>query len=88
MESTHLVEVFRSLANKRRLEIVLLCKKPHTVTQISRKLKIPLTRTSEYLGTLQKNGLIEKSRNKDNTVSIISLININTKGEIKKVTNY
>lgn len=84
METTKLAEMFRMLSNKRRLEIVKLCQKPHTVTEVSKKLKIPLTRTSEYLGQLKRHDLISKTRNKDNSITIHSLVEINDKGEIKR----
>ena len=84
METTKLTEMFRMLSNKRRLEIIKFCQKPHTVTEISKKLKIPLTRTSEYLGQLRQNDLISKTRNNDNTVSILSLIEVNDRGEVKR----
>ena len=67
MEIDKLSEIFRLLSNKRRLRIIKLCEKPHKVTEISKKLKIPLTRTSEYLGQLQRQNLISKERNEDNS---------------------
>lgn len=83
METSELSEVFKVLSNERRLKIIRLCKTPHTVTEISKKLKIPLTRTSEYLSQLKRHNLISKERNNDNTITIISLIEINDKGEIR-----
>ncbi len=82
METSRLSEIFRLLSNERRLKIILLCKTPHTVTQISKKLKIPLTRTSEYLTQLKRYNLISKKRNSDNSVTITSLIEVNDKGEV------
>jgi predicted transcriptional regulator len=84
MEITKLSQIFKTLGNERRLKIIDLCQKPQIVTQISKKLKIPLTRTSEYLGDLQRLNLISKTRNEDNTVTIKSLIEINDNGEIKR----
>lgn len=84
MELDKLSEIFRALSNKRRLKIIQLCKKPYTVTEISKKLNIPLTRTSEYLGQLRRQNLISKKRNNDNSITIVSLIEINEKGEIRR----
>lgn len=85
METTKsLSKIFRTLANERRLKIIQLCQIPHTVTEISKKLKIPLTRTSEYLSNLEQFNLISKTRNLDNTVTILSLIEIDERGEIKR----
>jgi predicted transcriptional regulator len=84
MEIDKLSEIFRLLSNKRRLKIIRLCKSPHTVTEISKKLKIPLTRTSEYLGQLQRQNLISKERNGDNSITILSLIEFNGRGEVKR----
>jgi DNA-binding MarR family transcriptional regulator len=84
MEIDKLSEIFKLFSNKRRLKIIRLCRSPHTVTEISKKLKIPLTRTSEYLGQLQRQNLISKERNEDNSVTILSLIEFNGKGEVKR----
>jgi predicted transcriptional regulator len=84
METTKLVELFKTLGNKRRLEIIRLCREPHIVTEISKKLKIPLTRTSEYLGQLQRQGLVSKNRNSDNSITVVSLVEISDDGEIKR----
>lgn len=84
MESNQLAEMFRALSNKRRLAIVQLCQKPHTVTEISKKLRIPLTRTSEYISQLQRHNLVSKTRNKDNTITIRSLVEITKRGEVKR----
>ena len=86
METSELRGMFKALGNERRLKIIQLCQKPHTVTEISKKLKIPLTRTSEYLGQLQRYNLISKERNADNSVTIVSLIEINNEGEIRRKT--
>jgi len=83
METSELSEIFKVLSNERRLKIIKLCKTPHTVTEISKKLKIPLTRTSEYLSQLKRHNFISKKRNNDNTITITSLIEINDKGEIR-----
>jgi len=84
MEIAKLAEVFKTLGNERRLKIIQLCQKPHTVTEISKKLNIPLTRTSEYLGQLQRQNLISKQRNNDNTITVVSLIEISDNGEVKR----
>jgi DNA-binding transcriptional ArsR family regulator len=84
MEITKLSQIFKTLGNERRLKIIDLCQEPQNVTQISKKLKIPLTRTSEYLSDLQRLNLILKKRNEDNTVTITSLIEINDDGEIRR----
>lgn len=84
MEITKLAGLFKTLGNERRLKIIQLCQKPHTVTEISKKLKIPLTRTSEYLGQLQRQDLISKERNNDNTITVISLVEIGNNGEVKR----
>jgi predicted transcriptional regulator len=85
MESITWADRFRTLSNIRRLKILTLCKKEHKVSEISKKLKIPLTRTSEYLSNLQKNGLIKKTRNKDNSISIKSLFEVTKNGELKLI---
>lgn len=84
MDIPKIAEIFKALCNERRLQIIQLCKKPRTVTEISKKLMIPLTRTSEYLTQLKRQNLISKVRNNNNTVTVASLIEINGNGEVKR----
>ena len=82
-----LIEVahkFKILGHPNRLKILLLCsQKEKTITEISKFLKISLTRTSEHISNMERIGLVKKTRHKDNTVTVKSLVEINEKGEIK-----
>ena len=79
-----LKSIFSALSNEKRIKIIELCsKKEHTVTELSKKLKLNYSITVEYTSMLAKAHLVEKKRNKDRTVNVKSLIRINNEGEIK-----
>lgn len=89
MDETKIVklkELYGALSNVKRLKIILLCSKEGlTVTQLSKKLKLNYNITSEYVGILAKEGLVQRTRNPDKTVTVKSLIRISESGEIKRV---
>jgi len=81
-----LKNTFAVLNNINRIKIVLLCsEKEMNVTELSKKLKLNYSVTSEYVSMLEKVGLIRKIRNKNKTVNVKSLIKINENGEVKKI---
>ena len=79
--------IYGSLNNEKRIQIILLCsKKEFTVTELSKELKIGFVCTSQYIGQLYKVGLIQKTRQPDRTVKIKSLYSIDREtGELRKL---
>lgn len=76
-----LKSIFAVLNNINRINIILLCsEKELTITELSKKLKLNYSVTSEYSSQLEKAGLVRKIRNKNKTVSVKSLIRLNEKG--------
>jgi predicted transcriptional regulator len=83
-----LQEMYRALGNANRLKILLLCEeKGHSVTQLSKKLKISYNLVSEYVSILLKHDLISRTKNDDQTVTIRSLIKFKKNGEFKRKRN-
>jgi len=81
---TRLSYIFKALSTSDRIKIIALCgNKELTITQISKKLNRPFSRISEYVSSLEKLGLVEKTKHRDKTVTVKSLIEINEKGELK-----
>ena len=81
-----LKNIFAVLNNIHRINMIILCsEKELTVTELSKKLKLNYSVTSEYVSQLEKAGLVRKIRNENKTVSIKSLIKLNENGEIKKI---
>lgn len=81
-----LKDIFAVLNNTFRLKIVMLCsEKEWSITELSKTLNLNYTVTSEYVSLLEKAGLVKKIRNKNKTVSVKSLIAINSKGEIRRI---
>ena len=80
-----LKDMFAALNNANRIKIVMLCSETGlTITELSKKLKLNYSVTSEYVSMLEKAGLVRKTRNDDKTVRIKSLIRLADNGEIKK----
>ena len=80
-----LKQIFSALDNEYRLKIIKLCsEKIHTVTELSKLLNLNYSITVEYTSMLEKAGLLQKTRNKDRTASVKSLIKIGGNGEIKR----
>ena len=78
-----LAKIYRALGNERRVEImILLSKGPKTLTEISRKLSYPLSRTSAYVTELETFGLVKKTR-KETNVFVEALVFLKTNGWIK-----
>lgn len=74
---------FNVLNNESRLKILFLCKdKELSVTEISRRLNLSYTTTSEYTGLLEREQLISKRR-KDKETLVKSLVDFNEKGEVR-----
>jgi len=81
-----LKNTFAVLNNINRINIIMLCsEKEFTVTELSKKLKLNYSVTSEYISQLEKVGLIKKTRNKNKTVNVKSLIRISANGEVKRI---
>ena len=80
---TKLSYIFKSLSTPDRIKIIALCNdKELTITQLSKELKRPFSRISEYVSSLEKLGLVEKTKHSDKTVTVKSLVKINDKGEL------
>ena len=68
---------FAALNNMNRLKIILLCKeKELTITEIAKKLNLSHSKTSGNVSILEREGLVKKTRHKDNTVTVKSLVKI------------
>jgi len=68
---------FAALNNENRLKIILLCReKERTITELSRLIHLSHSKTSENTSILEREGLVKKTRHKDNTVTVKSLIKI------------
>lgn len=81
-----LKDMFAVLNNQNRIRIIILCSnKPHTVTQLSKLLRLNYSVTSDYISMLEKVGLIAKTRNANKTVSVRALVAMNEKGELKRI---
>ncbi|MFH1327002.1 MAG: winged helix-turn-helix domain-containing protein [archaeon] len=86
VEIKRLKQIFSALDNEYRLKIIKLCSnKTYTVTELSKLLKLNYSITVEYTSMLEKAGLLQKTRNKDRTASVKSLIGIDSNGEIKRI---
>ena len=78
--------IFSALSNEKRIKIIELCSnKEHTITELSKELKLNYSITVEYVSMLEKVNLVKKNRNEDRTVSVKSLIKLSNSGEIKRV---
>ena len=56
-----LSQVFKALANERRMNIIkFVYKKPLPVGEISKKLKLSLKSVSKHLQKMEREGLVEK----------------------------
>ena len=81
-----LKRIFSAISNEKRLKIIELCsKKGYTITELSKLLNLNYSITVEYTSMLKQANLIKKEKNPDKTVTVKSLIEINNKGEIKKI---
>lgn len=81
---TRLSYIFKALSTPDRIKIIALCDEEElTITQLSKELKRPFSRISEYVSSLEKLGLVEKTKHPDKTVTVRSLIEITEKGELK-----
>ena len=81
-----LKNIFAVLNNIHRINIIVLCsEKELTVTELSKKLKLNYSVTSEYISQLEKAGLVRKIRNKNKTIGVNSLIKLNENGEVKRI---
>ncbi len=83
MNYTRLKEYYAALNNEHRIKMVELCmNNGYTVTELSKRLNLDYSITSQYAGILHKAGIVKKIRNADRTVTIVSLITIKNTGEI------
>lgn len=80
-----LKSIFSALDNEKRLRIVELCSNQEfTITELSKELKLNYSITVKYVSMLEKANLIRRTRNKDKTVSVKSLVRISDSGEIRR----
>ncbi len=77
-------DVYKALSNVNRIKLLLFCKgKEYSVAEVSAKLKISYTLTSEYITSLEKQGLVKKTKRPDNTVGVKSLVCFKPSGEFE-----
>ena len=82
-EIKKLKHLFNVLNNETRLKIIFLCSEQElSITEISKKIKLGYTTTSEYISMLERVGIISKIK-KDKEVIVHSLVEITADGEIK-----
>ncbi len=68
---------FSALSTESRLSIVFLCQdKELSITELSKELNMSHNNTSQNVSILEKEGLVKKTRHKDNTVTVKSIIKI------------
>jgi len=66
-----------ALNSKTRIKILLSCKKKAlSITELSKKLNMSHGNTSQNVSMLEKENLVSKTRHKNNTVTVKSLIKI------------
>jgi DNA-binding transcriptional ArsR family regulator len=76
-----LQRIFSALSNENRLKIIKLCQdKELTIKEISKKLDLSHSKTSQNTSLLERENLIKKTRHKNNTVSVKSIVKISDKG--------
>ena len=89
MDESKIVQLrdfFAALSNVKRLQIVLLCgKRGLTVTELSKKLKLTYTMTSEYVNLLARQGLVSRTRNPDRTVTVRASVRLLENGEVSRL---
>lgn len=72
---------FSALNNENRLKIIILCQeKARTITELSKLINLSHSKTSENTSILEREGLVEKKRNKDNTVHVKAVVKISNDG--------
>ena len=77
--------LFNTLNNSARIKIVLLCSEEElSITQISKRIKLGYTTTSEYVSMLEHAGLISKKK-RDKQTLVRSVVEITGDGEIKNL---
>ena len=77
-------EIIRKIKNKAfalnsetRIEILFLCQdKELTITEIAKKLNLSLNNTSQNVSVLEREELVRKTRHKNGTVNVKSLVKI------------
>lgn len=66
-----------ALNSNTRIEILFLCQdKELTITQIAKKLNLSLNNTSQNISILERAQLVEKTKHKNSTVSVRSIVKI------------
>lgn len=76
-----LVGKFSALCTESRIAIVFLCQdKELTITDLSRELNMSHNNTSQNVSILEKEGLVKKTRHKDNTVTVKSIVKLSKEG--------
>jgi len=66
-----------ALNSETRIEILFLCQeKELTISEIAAKLNLSLNNTSQNVSVLEREELVKKTRQKDGTVTVKSLIKI------------
>ena len=72
---------FSALCTESRMIIVFLCQdKELTITELSRKLNMSHNNTSQNVSILEKEELVKKTRHKDNTVTVKSIVKLSKEG--------
>jgi DNA-binding transcriptional ArsR family regulator len=81
-----LKHLFNALNNPARIKIVLLCSEEElSITEISKRIKLGYTTTSEYVSMLERVGLVRKMK-RDKETLVKSLVEITEEGEIRAAT--
>ena len=87
IQTKKLADVYKALSNENRIKILQYCEdKELSVTELSSKLKISYTLTSEYITILEKQGLVKKTKKSDNKVKVKSLTHFKQNGELEILT--
>ncbi len=68
---------FAALSNRNRLKIISLCQeKERTITELSKLINLSHSKTSENTSILEREGLVKKTRHKNNTVTVRAVVKI------------
>lgn len=72
---------FAALSNRNRLKIIFLCQdKERTITELAKLTNLSHSKTSQNTSILEREGLVTKVKNKDNTVHVKAVVKISEDG--------
>jgi DNA-binding MarR family transcriptional regulator len=74
-------EKFAALSSDSRIKVIFLCQnKELSITELARKINLSHSAMSQNVSVLERFGLVEKTRHKDNRVTVRSLVRVGKDG--------